>query len=161
MLTQSARRAAARLYHALAAVVVPFASLAIANPSWAKSAGIDVWNAPEAERELADATRVQERLTAADVPIVNRIAAKEVLVEELIRGRLTLAETTAHFRILNAGAPQFAEFLRENYPDGTDEERAAQNVIDYAAHRVADPAERETVTCRLTAELADMADDDR
>lgn len=156
MLTKRIRRAAVRRCLVLAVIVVPFVSLAVANPSWAKAVGIDVWNVPGLEEELAAAGRDRERLAAFDVTLMNRIAAKEVIIGELIAGRATLADATSQFRSLNAERPGLLEIMRATYPNRTDEERAALNVIDYVAHRVADPVAREELVSRLAADLAEM-----
>jgi hypothetical protein len=141
---------------AVAAVVVPFTALAVANPSWARAAGIDVWNVRELERDLEVANRESDRLVVEDLDILNRIHAKEALVDQVVSGRTSLADATAQFLALACDRPQFFKVIRENYPGGTDEERTACNVIDYALQRVADPTERGILTCRLIAELAEM-----
>lgn len=157
MLSKPIRRAVARRCLVVAVVVVPFVSLTVANPSWAKSAGLDVWNVESAERELAAANRAQEQLAADDVTILNRITAKESLTDEVIASRLSLADAAAQFLALSSDSPIYLAYLRDTYPDGTDDERAARNVIEYASQRVANPTERDALTRRLTAELAGMA----
>ena len=156
MLTKRIRRAAARRCLVLAGIVVPFVSLAVANPSWAKSVGIDVWNVPGLEEELAAADRDRVRLAGFDVTLMNRIAAKEAIIGELIAGRATLADAASQFLSLNAERPDLLEMIRSAYPNRTDEERAALNVIDYVAQRVADPVAREEIVSRLAADLAEM-----
>ena len=95
MLTKRIRRAAVRRCLVLAVIVVPFASLVVANPSWAKSVGLDVWNVPELEEELAAAARDRERMDGVNTTLLNRIAAKEAVIAELIAGRATLAKTNS------------------------------------------------------------------
>ena len=145
MLTKRIRRAAVRRCLVLAVIVVPFASLVVANPSWAKSVGLDVWNVPELEEELAAAARDRERMDGVNTTLLNRIAAKEAVIAELIAGRATLAEATSEFLSLNADRPEHLQMMRSAYPNRTDEERAALNVIDYVAQRVADSTRRDDI----------------
>ena len=158
MLSKPTRRAVARRCLVVAVVAVPFLSLALANPTWAKTAGLDVWNIQSAERELAVATRTQQRLAADGVAVLNRITVKETLIDEVIAGRTTLADAAAQFLALGSDSPVYLAYLRNVYPNGTDDERAALNVIDYATQRVEDPAERDAIACRLLAELADVGE---
>lgn len=153
MLSKPTRRAAVRRCLAVACVGVAFATLAVANPSWAKTAGLDVWNVNEAQRELADATRAQEQLAADDIAVLNRITAKEALVDEVIAGRLALADAAAQFLALSADSATYLTYVREAHPTGTDEERVARNVIEYVAQRVDRSPEGDAILCRLAAEL--------
>lgn len=156
MLKKPLRRAAVRRALVAAVVGVVCATLAVANPTWARSAGIDVWNVNQAERELAAALGATERLAADDMTVLNRIGAKESLVNEVIAGRLSLADAAEQFLDLSADAPNYLDILRDRFPDGTDEVRVARNVIEYVTQRVADPARRDALTSQLAAELADM-----
>ena len=158
MLSKPTRRAVARRCAVVAVVVVPFLSLAVANPTWAKTAGLDVWNITSAERDLADATRTHRQLAADDITVLNRITAKEALTDEVIAGRVTLADAAAQFLALSSDAPLYLTYLLDTYPHAADDERVALNVIDYATQRVEDPAERDALACRLLAELADVGE---
>lgn len=157
MLNKPLRRAAVRRCLAVAFVGVAFATLAVANPSWAKTAGIDVWNMTEAERELANANLAREQLTAEDVTILNRITAKEALVDEVIAGRLPLADAAAQFLALSADSATYLAYVRQSYPTGTDEVRVARNVIEYVTQRVETTPGGNELLCRLAAELDVMA----
>jgi hypothetical protein len=140
----------------LTAAVLLAAVSAVADPSWARAAGLDVWNVRDLEQELETATRNQDRLTVEDATILNRIHVKEALIGDLIAGRVSLAEATAQFLAFNADNPGCVAVLRVAYPGDTDEERTAHNVMDYAIQRVANPAERAALASRLAAELVEM-----
>ena len=140
----------------LAAAIAPLTAVAVARPQWASAAGLDVWNMPHYEQQLAVATQETERLGAVNETVAHRITAKEALVAELIAGRATLAETVEQFLALNSD-PCVAARLREIYAGDTDEVRTARNVIDYATQRVKNPAARAALADRLAAELAEFA----
>jgi hypothetical protein len=130
-------------------VAVAFA----ANPAWARSAGLDVWNAAELAREKEEVIEQGRELAAVDDEICRRIAVKEAVVRDVIDGRTTLADATAQFMALNEPYPANLRMIRETYPGSTDEEKTARNVICYTLGRVDDPDERDWVAHRLQEEL--------
>ncbi len=136
-------------------LALPVFAAGIVHPTWAKSAGIDVWNVPALRDEMRTSADECERLEVAEHEVQRRIALKESLVLELIAGRATLAEVTAHFSELNASRPNYVAAIRESFPGDTDEEKAARNVIAYALARTS-AADRDAVACRLDAELQRM-----
>lgn len=127
-------------------------------PSWAESAGLDVWNLPKLERDVEVTVAQNKQLAVQDGDIQQRIAIKEVLVADLIAGRVSLAEVTAEFMALNQSRPEYMALIRDEFPGETDELKVAHNVINYARHRLTDRADRARVLGRLEAELAQMAD---
>lgn len=82
----------------------------------------------ETDRDLALGDR-RDRITA-------RIAAKELVVIELVDARVTLTEAADQFLALNAGDADATDSLRARYDGSTDLERMARHVIDYVhAHK--------------------------
>lgn len=133
---------------------------AAAHPGLARTAGVDFWNTARAEADLAEATAHARTLADRDDTILRRIAIKESLIAELIAGRATLAEVAARFLELNEDEPGYLLILRSAVPGDSDLERSARNVIDYAAHRVTDPAHQTDLRHRLEAELDRLQDAD-
>lgn len=131
---------------------------AAVHPGLVRAAGVDFWNAAAAEADLAEANAAAHALADRDDTILRRIAIKESLITELIAGRATLAQVAARFLELNEEEPGYLLVLRSAVPGDSDLERSARNVIDYAAHRVADPARLADLRHRLEAELARMQD---
>jgi hypothetical protein len=136
-------------------------AVAAARPAWAASAGLDVWNLPDLDRQTADATEESRDLDARDAEVRERIDLKERLVENLVAGRTTLAEVAAQFVALNESRPEYARLIRETYPGATEEEKVARHVVENALLRLAGrpAAERAEVAARLDGELRRLAGD--
>jgi hypothetical protein len=125
------------------------------NPVWATAAGLDVWNVPALQQEIAQAKEYDKVLTARDEEIQCNIVAKEHLIHELMAGRSTLADTTAAFLTLTRCSPEAMSAVRVNYPGSTDEERFARNVMHFVITRLPGEPEnqQDQVRTRLEAEL--------
>jgi hypothetical protein len=128
------------------------------RPDWAGDLGIDVWNMPELQEQIARNLREQEALDREGEVVHRRMAAKRVVVADLAAERLTLLEAAARFRDLNALSPDSLHYVRTCYPGTTDEERLCRQVIAWTEtelhERRADDAER--VVARLRAELGEL-----
>src|SRR5687767_1238703 len=74
--------------------------------------GLDFWNLPQWQRDLEESVRRREDLTRQEERLLNRLAAKQAVIENLIAGRLSLKEATAHFRALNEADPTSLEAMR-------------------------------------------------
>jgi hypothetical protein len=123
------------------------------NPVWATAAGLDVWNVPALQQEIAQASEHAKVLAARDEVIQCNILAKEHLIRELIAGRSTLADTSAAFLTLTRCSPETMDIVRVNYPGSTDEERFARNVMHFVRCRLPGGSENQQVCTRLEAEL--------
>jgi hypothetical protein len=124
----------------------------VLHPAWAQSAGVDVWNLPGLQRQLREADDEDRRLSADNAELMRCLRAKEATVADLLAGRVTLAEAADRFSLLNASRPQCAARVRECYAGSTDREKYAQNVIDFALHRVPSH-EQPDVAARLEVEF--------
>ncbi len=141
----------------LVTAVAALATLTIlaCHPTLAKSIGADVWNVPALNDQLRESTGASERLDIEDDEIKRRIDLKETIIEELLAGRITLAEATAKFTELNATRPKYMEAIRASFPGATDQEKAARNVISYSLTRT--PVDtRAAVSQKFDAELEKM-----
>lgn len=145
----------ARLRLLTFALALPVFVAGLAHPTWAKTAGIDVWNVPTLREQIRTLAGENDRLDAAEDEVQRRMAVKEALVAELVAGRTTLAAVTAQFVEMNAGRPNYVAAIRASFPGGTDQEKAARNVIEYALARTA-AANQAAVAGRLEAELRQM-----
>jgi hypothetical protein len=131
------------------------ASTIALHPAWAQSVGVDVWNLPELQRQFREADDEGRRLSADNAELMRCLRAKEATVADLLAGRVALAEAADRFSALNDAQPRCAARVRERYAGGTDREKCARNVIDFALHR-APPRERDALAARLEAELRQM-----
>ena len=100
------------------------AAVLLTYPGGLSSAYRDATTPPPAALAAA-----AERLNSAQ--IMDRIALKEAMVNELIAGRAGLVEVAGRFEALNGVVPGSLEVLRTRYPGLSDLERAAMNVLDY------------------------------
>jgi hypothetical protein len=139
------------------ALVVPVAA-ALAHPDWAGSLGLDVWNLPALHEKVADATEEARDLEDDRLDTFRRLEVKEGLIQKLIAGRATLAETTTHFLTLDENRPEIMAVIRNLRPGATDEEKMARNVIQYTLPPLdGQPFFRRTaVVVRLEAELREF-----
>jgi len=138
------------------ALAVAATALLGVNPSWAKSAGVDVWNLPTLEQELREGNKTSRELTIVDSEIQQRIVVKEMKIGELIAGRLSLAEVTDEFLAMNRDQPGYMVSIRVQYTGRTDREKVARNVIHYVHSRVDDDVEESALLSHLDAELDEM-----
>jgi len=122
------------------------------HPTWASSIGADVWNMPSLKEELRANTEEASVLANQDDEIRHRISLKEVIIADLLANRITLAEATEQFTVMNASRPQYMTMIRSSFPGETDQEKFARNVISFALLRVK-PQERDALNHRLEKEL--------
>jgi hypothetical protein len=135
-------------------LIVPVVTAA-ANPSWATTLGVDVWNLPALREQAMTAAEQEEELDSEYAEVRDRIEAKEELVIGLIAGRSRMADVAAQFKVLNEGYRDHMGVIRRIYPGATDEEKMLWNVVDYTQYRMADlPAwQRLAILTRLHTEL--------
>ncbi|HEX4607124.1 MAG TPA: hypothetical protein VH092_02880 [Urbifossiella sp.] len=124
-------------------------------PGWMTAAGLDVWNVPALRRQVDANLRDVDRITGEIADAQVEIQAKERLADELIAGRMTLADATDRFETMVNGRPRMMIGLRCMYPDAkTDRERVALHVIEYTKDRLTDPAEKNRIWVRMATEMA-------
>jgi hypothetical protein len=130
------------------------ASLALAL--WAASA------CREEARLRASLDTLAEEANAMDVDrdaILARMALKRVLVNDLVDGRVTLAEATGRFLALNRQHPAYMSAIRGDYPGRTDEESQARNLVANVLTWLDDPNDWPGVRERLGAEFRELFPD--
>lgn len=133
---------------AAAALASPFL------PDWLTAAGLDVWNAPALERQMAANRRNIAAIDAELAEVREHVRAKELLANELLAGRLSLDEVTDRFEEMLHTHERVLIGLRCRYPDAAnDRVRVARHVVDYARVRAADEAAWESAAPRVAAEL--------
>jgi hypothetical protein len=63
--------------------------------------------------------------------VFRRGQKKAEVIEELLRGKLTLLEAAAWFRFLNDNPPDYPARFREAFPGRSDGEKACRNVLQW------------------------------
>ncbi len=103
------------------------------------------------DASMTDANRVLDRRRA---DVAARVEYKEALLAELAAGRATLAAVAGAFLRVNRDDAVCLEMVRATYPGGSDEEKSARNVLDYAAGRHLPTGPKAVFLARLAAEFA-------
>jgi hypothetical protein len=116
----------------------------------------DVWPVGDLDGGIVRNLRYHAELDARSAVVRRRIAAKKALVEELIAGRVGLAEVAAYFRALNADQPVYAAVILAHWPGDSDDEKYCRNVICHVESALVRDARRGPVVRRLTDELDRM-----
>src|SRR5947209_18535399 len=116
---------------AVACVLSLTAGVLTAMPDFAADNGLDFWNLSEHRTRLDAALRRQEQLEREGTVIVNRTAARAEVVEGVIAGRIGPEEAARTFEQLNRTDAETLERIRRCYPDGTDEVRAARQLVSH------------------------------
>jgi len=139
-------------------LILPTAG-AIVRPAWASAMGLDIWNMPGLNREARSSAIQNRELDAEGGEVLHRIAVKEDLITNLINGHATLAATVAQFTTLNVGYPTYMNVIRISYPGISDEEKMAQNVMDFSWGRLNSepPWRRFGILVRLSGELQSLS----
>lgn len=144
------------MFTRIAAIAALSAALAVTvylSPSLAATAGVDVWNLPDLQEQLDDATEQGRELDSSDEMYRRRIEVKEALMADLIAGRVTLAEATDRFLTLSALHPEQLDAIRAAFPGSSDREKVARNVVQYANSRIPAGPQKAAVVARFEAEF--------
>ena len=141
-------------------VVVPVGA-AIVRPTWANAVGLDVWNLPTLHHQI-DSERERDRdLCIEQSEVLERIELKEKMIDRLLSGNSTLAETSEQFLAMDREKGGFLEVILEMYPGASDEEKMANNIIRYALPRILSESFAESIAtlARLDQELQKLRDE--
>jgi hypothetical protein len=94
--------------------------------------GAEFWSAAPAEDE-SDAEALRGGEPSQEIgAVMSRIRRKEAFAEGVIKGRVTLLEAAAAFRVLDEAPPRFHwDEFRAAYPGADDDERHCREVIGY------------------------------
>jgi hypothetical protein len=114
------RRAGARTVGALTVLAGGFVLLHLPAPSWARAVGLDVW---EFQNELAsrqEADRRHRELDDVMNQLSRQIGASQVVIDELIDGRITLESAVEQIGQINEDRPGFDRVLETIYPSARD-----------------------------------------
>ena len=95
-----------------------------AHPALAQEIGLDFWHVPDLRAGLRASERRARELEQRGEVTLRRVGVRAETVDDLIAGRLTVADAVRRFDELNRSEPTVMERVRRMYPGATDEERA-------------------------------------
>ena len=118
----------------------------------ASDLGLDFWNLNRLDTEMKKSAQIGLDLDRKLMAVMRRCALKQDLAVDLIDGRITLSEAAVRYRELNSMEPVLINLLRDAIPAGTDEIRAARQVIEFVTN--ADHPRGLEVAAKLKRELS-------
>ena len=118
----------------------------------ASDLGLDFWNVNRLESEMKKSAQMGLDLGRKLTAVLRRCALKQDLAIDLIDGRITLYEAGVRYRELNSMEPVTIDLLRDAILAGTDEMRAARQVIEFVTN--ADHPSGPEVAAKLNRELS-------
>lgn len=114
---------------------------AFAPRHWVCQHGLDFWNVPALEAEVAEHEAAIREFDSETLIVLKRIAEKDAVVLELVYGHISLVEAARCFHSLNAGNWSHQAALEERYPGMNADECVYLNVIEYAERMAAERPE--------------------
>jgi hypothetical protein len=124
------------------------------KPAWAEAVGLDLWNLPSTTAAIEAETARSDDLDAQQAEVLERLAVKHEIAEQLLAGRLSLSEAAARFRDLTPRGSLGERILRAAYPGAGDDECFCRAVINWVGSREASPSTAHEARVRqLEAEL--------
>jgi hypothetical protein len=145
-----------RALSCVALLGMSLAALSQYRPSWAGKMSLDWWNLSDLREQIHRGEDRDAELDRLCAVAAVRCADKAEATEELLAGRMMLAEAAARFRAVNAKRDAMTPPLEDVFPGATEEERVCRQVIAWAesASRIQGSAEAARQTReRLEAEL--------
>lgn len=123
------------------AVAVPVALLAIAgsaiaDPVLAEAMGLDVWHVGQLERDLRENQRTESKLDRELQVITDRAGIHDLILDDLISGRLKLAEAARLKWEMNRDRKLMVDHLNRFRIGSSMEARMAHDLIVLANYRV-------------------------
>jgi hypothetical protein len=133
--------------------LAPLAGLTYAYPEWPADAGLDLWNMPSLRSEIEQRQQRYDELDAQLRATEQRMACKNEVALDLIDGRITLREAIAAFRSANTNNRYFIPVMRYRYPNASEDELHARNVLDTIVGLLDRDPRREEILAHLYADL--------
>jgi len=98
------------------------AGASMAYPAWVADAGLDFWNLPSLEDQVADEAQLGERLDQKSDVVQHCQARRTSLADELIEDPTHLSDAIAEYATLNQSEAGRMAAVRRFFPAATDED---------------------------------------
>jgi hypothetical protein len=136
-----------RIAIALAAIAAALLT-AHADPSWARDAGLDVWNVSAASADRRAAQDRWEELQDIRAELALRSAANRGVFARLADDEVSLADAAEQLDRTNRDRPGWVERLRAEYPGAaTDRGAHARWAIEWVRNSLEDDPSRQADVC--------------
>jgi hypothetical protein len=134
------------------------ATAASVYPEGAVALGVDFWNLPALERQMAESERYSAELDEWGQAICTRLESKHRVTLDLLAGRLSLLQAAVRFRDLNAGGRHNPADLRNFFPGRSEAERVCRQVVCWVSEdsQATDPEQGLFLHGRLEKELQQL-----
>jgi hypothetical protein len=144
-----------RLLYLGLTLAVLFGGVRLAGSRLLSDLGLDWWSLPELYRRQEAGQKQAAALEQTCQDLLQRNAAKEHVIEELLAERLTLFQAAACFDCLNHEPPECAADCRRFFPGDSDGEKSCRQVLAWASATLRERGDprREAVLARLEAQL--------
>jgi hypothetical protein len=118
---------------------------------------MEFWHDVDADSEAHDDGQPREELRLEREQVMIRQRMMKSIADDVVDGRVTLAEATSLFSELNKQPRDLTAIIRRNFPADTERQSVARQVISWSTMRVAaDPSRSRALTIRLNREFAAM-----
>jgi hypothetical protein len=104
-----------------------------ADPAWARSAGLDVWNVGRLEDELRHNRDEYLRLEVKHAAMLRQFEANDILLRDVFDGRRPLTEAADVLWETNQDMPGFVTVIHMNFRGPNTQARVAHNILDRLA----------------------------
>jgi hypothetical protein len=103
----------------------------MSNPAFANDLGLDFFGLNSIEQQMANANLMNRHLDSCQEIVSRRMTARNVVLHDIVEGRMTFDEGAQMFLELDAHEPLIMDIVRSHFPGDTDLERARQQVLRY------------------------------
>jgi hypothetical protein len=107
-----------------------------ASPDWSQEVGLDFWNYPALEAELAAQEKFQKELWEREEAVQRVLAFRCALTADLVENRISFEEAHAHFVALNEAETERSEAVQLYFPSSTIEESTRQQLLSYVTAQI-------------------------
>lgn len=134
-----------------------WAATAFVSPEWASGVGLDFWKFPGIQRELRASEQRIHQLDECSRVTHQRLILKADITQDLIEGRITLADATERFTALNELTPECMTTTRQLYKGNSDVEKVGKQVIAFVNVNLHnDHSKRSEVVGKLQQQLINL-----
>jgi hypothetical protein len=138
------------------AIAVSYCGFVRLCPRTSHSLGFDVWNYFKEKNDLDESVRRGSKFERDNQLIRQITSRRDVIVRDLIHGRITLSDASERSLALNREYPELTTMSRFNYPSDSDEESSAMQLLRHVRVCANSDSSLADVVAHLEMELKNM-----